>query len=78
MKDGLRCPSCNCGENKVTNTYRVSWRGVVIFRRRRQCRNCGLSFFTKEIPEDDIAPDADGPETPPPSQEDDPGGNPYL
>ena len=27
---------------------------------------------------DDIAPDADGPETPPPSQEDDPGGNPYL
>ena len=41
------CPYCGCKESRVTHITRY-W---AFDRRRRVCRNCELSFFTRQHPE---------------------------
>jgi hypothetical protein len=44
-----RCPHCGCAhvlsDSQVSHTYD----GPSRIRRRRICRNCGLSFHTREV-----------------------------
>ncbi|NQZ59245.1 MAG: transcriptional repressor NrdR [Lentisphaeraceae bacterium] len=42
----MRCPECDCSEDKVLET-RVS-KNKTIVRRRRQCVKCGFRFNTQE------------------------------
>ena len=42
----MRCPECDCSEDKVLDT-RVSKNRDMI-RRRRECVNCGQRFNTQE------------------------------
>lgn len=42
----MRCPECDCTEDKVLET-RVS-RNKDIIRRRRECTGCGMRFNTQE------------------------------
>jgi transcriptional regulator NrdR family protein len=60
MAQAYRCKSCGCPESKVAQTYApFKAQQLVIIRRRRVCRHCGLSFFTREIEEREGDPKAD-------------------
>ena len=76
----VECPNCASRYCPVTDTRtrEVTFFGrkYTIARRRRVCQHCGLSFHTKETPEDDDLPDV--PATDSPSPPKDPPGNPYL
>lgn len=58
MQGGIRCPHCNCPHHSVTHTYqsevRFDGRRHEYIRRRRKCRYCGLSFFSREVVEPDL------------------------
>lgn len=78
----IRCPSCNCGHNRVTHTKPptvITIRGKKIehIRRRRVCRACGYGWWTTERNEEDAILTEEAPlnlETPPPPEK----GNPFL
>ena len=42
------CPECGCNRSEVTHTY--PWKKGKR-RRRRECDNCKLTFFTYQTPE---------------------------
>ena len=42
--DGIPCAECGCRHSYVIRTERI---GEVV-RRTRECRNCGIHFFTSE------------------------------
>lgn len=43
------CPHCGCDRSKVVNTYKI---GLGKRRRRRECDNCQLPFFTVQPKEE--------------------------
>jgi transcriptional regulator NrdR family protein len=54
---GGGCPACGCRHDKVAKTTEkvIKWRGEVLrIKRYRQCRNCGLSYSSVELPEEDV------------------------
>lgn len=55
---GGGCPFCGCRHDSVTKTLTktIKWQGKELTRikRRRKCRNCGLSYGSVEIPEEDL------------------------
>src|SRR5688572_5551446 len=55
VKEGIRCPHCNCGYCPVRHTEirEITFRGkkLVMVRRKRVCQHCNVPFTTVETPE---------------------------
>ncbi len=56
----LPCPWCGNPQSACTHAYLIETEDRSFRRRRRVCRRCGLSFFTRETLETDTPSEGEG------------------
>lgn len=54
-ESGVRCPDCGSPRSRVLDTRPTTAGGVEVYRRGRRCADCGRSWHTVEISEEDLA-----------------------